>query len=82
MDLDMNELSSREIWLICQAFRQGYGQGHNDTVESCYNGACEYEDDGALDWLNDYAADGVTVSDVLAKDAPQNKKNSASGFNI
>ena len=65
------ELTKREQWLICQAFRQGYGTGHNDSVESAYNGVCEHEDDGALDWLNDYAADGgVTVADVLCKEAP------------
>jgi len=65
------ELTKREQWLICQAFRQGYGTGHNDSVESAYNGVCEHEDDGALDWLNDYAADGgVTVADVLCKAAP------------
>ncbi len=69
----MGELTKRERWLIIQAFRQGYGQGHNDTVEGCYNSACEHEDDGAVDWLNDCAADAVTVADVLAKDAPQGR---------
>jgi len=65
------ELTKREQWLICQAFRQGYGTGHSDAFVSAYNGACEHEDDGALEWLNDYAADGgVTVADVLCKEAP------------
>jgi len=66
----MSELTERERWMICQGFRQGYGQGHNDTVESAYNSSCEQENEGAIDWLDDYVADGVTVADVLAKEAP------------
>ena len=63
-------LTEREKWLVAQAFRQGYGRGHNDTVECAYNGVCEHENDCAMEWLNDMAADAVTVEMVLAKAAP------------
>ncbi len=63
-------LTDREKWLMAQAFKAGYGRGHNDTAESCYNVSCEYDDDCALEWLADMAADAVTVEMVLAKEAP------------
>jgi hypothetical protein len=66
----IGNLTSREVWLVCKGFREAYGQGHNDTVESCYNAECEMYDDGAMDWLMGDAADGVIVADVLSKDAP------------
>ena len=65
-------LTKREMWLMAQAFQAGYGRGHNDTVDGCYNGSCEHENDCAFDWLNDITADAVTVEMVLEKDAPTN----------
>lgn len=34
-----------------EAYKAGYGRGHNDTVEGCYNSACEFEDECADDWM-------------------------------
>ena len=34
-----------------EGFQAGYARGHNDTVEGCYNGSCECENECADDWM-------------------------------
>jgi len=69
-------LTEREKWLMAEAFKVGYGRGHNDTVEGAYNGACEHENECAFEWLDDMAGDAVTVEMVLARAAPNPKHTS------
>jgi hypothetical protein len=51
----LNADSSRKI--IVAAYQAGYSRGHNDTVESQYNGGVLDEDEAALEWLDEYKAD-------------------------
>ncbi len=73
----MSALTEREKWLMCKAFQQGYGRGHNDTVEACYYPPCAEESDCFYDWVNDFAADGITVGDELSRLAPSIKGGDA-----
>lgn len=63
----MSKLTERELWLINQAYTQGYEQAHNDTVDGGYTDAEEC----CSDWLSDMAGDSVTVEMVLNKEAPK-----------
>lgn len=55
-------ITKRERALILLAFAQGYGHGHNDTVEGGFGDAEEV----ASDWLGDAESDG-TLADMLAQ---------------
>ena len=57
-------LTNRELWLMESAYLEGH---------EC--GSMQYQPKFEA-WLNMDAADGVTVSEVLEKDAPLTKEDS------
>lgn len=47
-------LTERERRIARQAYQAGYGRGHDDTVEGCYNSVCEHENECADEWLEEW----------------------------